>query len=79
MANRVMRDSTTATDIPISGTQLVAGYGNGLYTWSAADLNRFPHIPHVYIDVNVMWRIESSRCSARGRPCASRKPQSKMR
>jgi hypothetical protein len=52
MSNRVMRDSTTATDIPVNGTQLVAGYGNGLYKWSAADWDRFPNIPHVHIDVN---------------------------
>jgi hypothetical protein len=47
-----MRDSTTAADIPVKGTQLTAGYGNGIYKWSAADWARFPAVPHVTIDVN---------------------------
>ena len=34
---RVMRDSTKAADIPARGLDLVAGYGNGIYKWSAAD------------------------------------------
>lgn len=49
---RIMRDSTTAADIPVAGTQLAAGYVNGSY----ANLNelkvRFPLIPVVSIDVN---------------------------
>lgn len=49
---RIMRDSTSAADIPVAGTQLVAGYRNGAYAWSPADYARFPGIPHVYIDVN---------------------------
>ena len=49
---RIMRDSTTPTDIPIHGTDLVAGYINGKYEWSAAGFARFPGIPHVHIDVN---------------------------
>jgi hypothetical protein len=51
MANRVMRDSTTAADIPLQGTGIVAGYGNGAYKWSPADWARFPHVPHAVIDV----------------------------
>ena len=49
---RIMRDSTTAADIPLHGLGLAAGYGNGIYKWSAADWARFPGIPHVGIDVN---------------------------
>ena len=49
---RIMRDSTTAHDIPAAGLQLVAGYGNGLFRWSLGDWGRFPGIPHVHIDVN---------------------------
>ena len=48
---RVMRDSTTPAAIPVAGTQLVAGYANGLYQWSQADYDRFPAAAHVYIDV----------------------------
>lgn len=48
---RVMRDSTRATDIPVAGTQLAAGYANGIYRWTTDDWARFPGIPHVYIDV----------------------------
>jgi hypothetical protein len=47
-----MRDSTTAADIPVHGTELVAGYGNGAYAWTAADWARFPDARHVAIDVN---------------------------
>jgi len=49
---RVMRDSTTAADIPHHGTDLVAGYANGRYVWADAEWKRFPGIGHVYIDVN---------------------------
>jgi hypothetical protein len=49
---RIMRDSTTPTDIPIHGTDLVAGYSNGNFKWSKAGFARFPGIPHVHIDVN---------------------------
>ena len=49
---RVARDSTTAADIPTTGLHMVMGYGNGLFTWTDADWDRFPGIPHVYIDVN---------------------------
>lgn len=48
---RVMRDSTNAADIPLTGTDIVAGYDNGLYGWSKAEWGRFPHVPHVGIDV----------------------------
>jgi len=49
---RLMRDSTTAADIPLHGLDLVAGYRNGRFEWSDADWQRFPGIGHVYIDVN---------------------------
>lgn len=49
---RVMRDSTTPTDIPVAGTDLVAGYLNGSYAWSSAGWARFPDAGHVTIDVN---------------------------
>ena len=49
---RVMRDSTTAADIPINGTQLVAGYINGKYAWPDEGYGRFPGIPHVFIDIS---------------------------
>jgi len=49
---RVMRDSTTAADIPHHGLDLVAGYANGAFAWSDADWQRFPGQGHVYIDVN---------------------------
>lgn len=49
---RILRDSITATDIPTDGTELVAGYGNGLYTWSPEDWTRFAGVPHATIDVD---------------------------
>jgi hypothetical protein len=49
---RIMRDSTSSTDIPVLGTALVAGYVNGLYAWNAAEWARFPGAAHVTIDVN---------------------------
>ncbi len=49
---RIMRDSTTAADIPRHGLDLAAGYANGRFAWSDADWARFPGIPHVHIDVN---------------------------
>jgi hypothetical protein len=48
---RIMRDSTTPTDIPINGTDLVAGYINGSFKWAAEGWRRFHGIPHVRIDV----------------------------
>lgn len=47
---RVMYDSTTATDIPASAAA-VAGYVDGLYKWSDADWQRFPHALKVRIAV----------------------------
>ena len=47
---RIMRDSTTPTDIPIHGTDLVAGYANGSFKWSADGFARFSGIPHIRID-----------------------------
>ena len=49
---RILRDSTTAADIDPHGLDLVAGYGNGRYTWADTDWDRFPGIGHVHIDVN---------------------------
>ena len=49
---RIMRDSTTPTDIPIHGTDLVAGYVNGGFKWSAEGFARFSGIPHIRIDVS---------------------------
>jgi hypothetical protein len=49
---RVMRDSTTPTDIPVQGTDIVAGYANGSFKWSKEGYDRFPGIPHAHIDVN---------------------------
>ena len=50
---RLMRDSTTLADDPISGTDIVAAYANGLYkTTSAAVAGRFEGLPEVWIDVN---------------------------
>lgn len=49
---RIMRDSTTATDIPVRGTDIVAGYINGTYEWTSENFNRFPGIPHVLIDIS---------------------------
>lgn len=48
---RIMRDSTVLGDIPIQGTELVAGYVNGSGTATEADFARFRGIPHVHIDV----------------------------
>ena len=49
-----MRDSTTPTDIPIHGTDLVAGYANGSFKWSADGFARFSGIPHIRIDPSGM-------------------------
>ncbi len=48
---RLMRDSTNLQDIPIHGTELVAGYVNGNFVATKEDFARFPGIPHVHIDV----------------------------
>lgn len=49
---RLGRDSTTSTDIPIQGTEVAIGYANGRYAWTPEDWARFPHVPHLTIDVN---------------------------
>lgn len=49
---RIMRDSTTAADIPLRGLDLAAGYSNGRFAWTPADWGRFAGIPHAVIDVN---------------------------
>jgi hypothetical protein len=49
---RLMRDSTNLRDIPIHGTDLVAGYVNGNFVASKEDFARFGGIPHVHIDVD---------------------------
>jgi len=46
-----MRDSTNLQNIPIHGTELVAGYVNGNWVATKEDFARFPGIPHVHIDV----------------------------
>jgi len=48
---RVMYDTVTASVIP-SGAQMVAGYDDGAYRWSAADWARFPNAVHVHIAVH---------------------------
>jgi hypothetical protein len=48
---RIMRDSTDLKDIPIHGTDIVAGYVNGKFRATKKDFARFPGIPHVRIDV----------------------------
>jgi hypothetical protein len=46
-----MRDSTNLKDIPVHGTDLVAGYVNGKFAATEADFAGFPGVPHVHIDV----------------------------
>src|SRR6266700_6785187 len=48
---RLMRDSTNLKDIPVHGTNLVAGYVNGQFIASKEDFAMFPGIPHFHIDV----------------------------
>src|SRR5579875_1270578 len=47
---RTMYDGVTASRLPTNG-QLVAGYVDGRYKWTAADWARFPHAIHVPIAV----------------------------
>lgn len=47
---RVMYDSTNPFDIP-TGAQMVAGYVDGGYAWSAAGWARFPHAVKVGISI----------------------------
>jgi hypothetical protein len=49
---RLGRDSTTASDIPLAGTDVAIGYINGTYQWSQADWDLFPHVAHATIDVS---------------------------
>lgn len=49
---RLGRDSTSAADIPLTGTQVAIGYGNGLYAWHPDDWARFATLPHCVLDVN---------------------------
>lgn len=46
---RTMRDSTFAPNVPISGTDIAAGYINGRFLWTGADFGRFHN--HATIDV----------------------------
>lgn len=49
---RIMRDSTTITDIPVGGTQVVLAYVNGRFAASpAAVALRFPGVPVAWVDV----------------------------
>lgn len=48
---RIMYDSVNPSQIP-RNAQMVAGYGNGLYEWTAADWALFPSAVHISIDVN---------------------------
>jgi hypothetical protein len=49
---RLMRDSTTLTDVPVAGTQLILVYANGAYFSTPAQVAaRFPGIPVVWCDV----------------------------
>lgn len=45
---RTMYDSVTAADVP-AGAQIVGGYVNGTFAWSAADWDRFPTATKVRI------------------------------
>lgn len=47
---RILYDSVTAANIPVTA-QMVAGYVDGRYAWSAADWARFPAAVHVRIAV----------------------------
>lgn len=54
---RIMADTINSTVSDIQSIEahqtidMVAGYANGTYAWSAADWQRFPHQTHVTIDV----------------------------
>lgn len=51
-ATQIMRDSTEASEIPIEGTEIAAGYLDGSFQTWAALAARFPNIPRVAVDVN---------------------------
>lgn len=48
----IMRDSVVAGNIPITGTDIAAGYLDGSFNTWAALRNRFPGVPKVAIDVD---------------------------
>ena len=48
---RTMRDGVSPAGISHKGLDMVAGYVNGAYAWSASDWAMFPGMPHVRIDV----------------------------
>jgi hypothetical protein len=48
-----MRDSVVASRIPLN-TDVVAGYADGFYEWSASDWARFPNAVHLTIAVHAV-------------------------
>jgi len=54
---RTMHDAVTPSNIDPRAVQLVAGYLNGRYAWSAADWARFPDAVHVGISVRAYWTV----------------------
>jgi hypothetical protein len=53
---RTMYDAVTPAHIPASA-QMVAGYLNGSYAWSAADWARFPNAVKVQISTQARWTV----------------------
>jgi hypothetical protein len=53
---RTMYDAVTPRNIP-ANAQMVAGYVNGTYAWSAADWARFPNAVKVQISVRAAWTV----------------------
>jgi hypothetical protein len=51
---RMMYDAVTPANIP-ADAEIVGGYLNGRYAWSAADWARFPHAVHVRISVRAAF------------------------
>lgn len=47
---RILYDAVSPSNIP-SSAQIVAGYANGYYNWTAADWDRFSKVPRATIDV----------------------------
>lgn len=56
---RIMYDAVTPGNIVRMNPnpQMVAGYLNGLYAWTAADWNLFPHAVWVGISVRAAWTV----------------------
>lgn len=54
---RTMHDAVTPSNIDPAAVQLVAGYLNGRYAWSAADWARFPNAVRVDISVRAYWTV----------------------